>query len=159
MRTVELPDEDSEGVRESNLMRRLFLAFAAVSDNHRFYYEFIDEEGMRKLLERFLIAHKTKLILKIMFNAHPDKIIGKKLLPIKTIPGLFREYGMTEKEVAVPRIFYNYGWMQHYNAGITFEQFYLGSIALGMNGNGDNWRGIYDLIRKFVERPLTKRLK
>ena len=66
-------------------------------------------------------SHKIKFLLNVIFNTYPDKLIGKAILPIKLIPSLFKAYGITEKDIDIHHLFYSYHWMQHYDAGLTFE--------------------------------------
>ena len=82
----------------------------------------------------------------MIFNTYPDKLIGKKVLPIKLIPHLFKAYEITEKDYNLQHLFHSYHWMQHYDAGLSFEEFYKGTILLGMKGN--NWKGIEQLLKK-----------
>lgn len=93
-----------------------------------------------------MTSHKIKFLLQLIFETFPDKLIGKKILPIKLIPSLLKAYGITEKDFDLHHLFHSYHWMQHYDAGLTFEEFYRGSILMGVKGN--NWKGIEQLLRK-----------
>jgi hypothetical protein len=73
-------------------------------------------------------------------------LIGKRILPIKLIPSFFKAYGITEKDFDLRNLFLSFHWMQHYDAGLTFDEFYHGCILLGMKGQ--NWKGIEQLLRK-----------
>ena len=84
--------------------------------------------------------HKVKLLLSVIFHTFPDKLIGKKYLPTKAVAGLLRAYGITEKDYSTGRLARCYQWVQHHDVGLTFDEFYRGSILLGMKGT--NWRGI-----------------
>jgi hypothetical protein len=82
----------------------------------------------------------------MIFNTFPEKLIGKRILPVKMIPSLFKAYGITEKDYNARHLFHCYHWMQHYDAGVTFEEFYKGSLLLGMRGG--NWKGIEAFLKK-----------
>lgn len=45
-----------------------------------------------------MIQHKVKFLLQIIFNTYPEELIGKKILPIKLIPTLFRAYDIGSKD-------------------------------------------------------------
>lgn len=97
--------------------------------------------------------HKTKFLLQMVFNTQPDKIIGKKILPIKYIPGFFKIYGLSEKDLSISKIYYNYQWCQHHSAGISFEEFCDATIMLGMKGN--DWKGMETLLKKINIRKFV----
>lgn len=97
-------------------------------------------------IDRYMSHHKVKFLLEVIFKTYPEKLIGRKVLPIKLIPSLLKAYGISEKDFDLQRLFHSYHWMQHYDAGLTFEEFYRGSLLFGMKGN--NWKGIEQLLKK-----------
>jgi hypothetical protein len=56
-----------------------------------------------------------------MFNTFPEKIIGRKIIPIKLIPCIFKHYGINEKDYKLSELYLNYQWMQHHDTGLTFD--------------------------------------
>lgn len=71
-------------------------------------------------IDRYFSAHKVKFLLELMFKTFPDKIIGKKVLPIKFIPSIFKVYGISEKDFKLEEVLTNYHWVQYHDAGLTF---------------------------------------
>ena len=61
---------------------------------------------------------------------------------------MMRAYGITEKDYSGDRLRHNYQWMQHHDIGLTFEEFYKGSVLFGMGDRGHHWRGIEKLLHK-----------
>jgi hypothetical protein len=57
----------------------------------------------------------------MMFNTFPEKIIGRKIIPVKIIPSIFKHYGISEKDYKLSELYLNYQWMQHHDTGLTFD--------------------------------------
>lgn len=77
-----------------------------------------------------------------MFKVFPDKLMaGGQLLPIKVILSILKAFKISEKDYDVKELLRNYHWVQHHDAGITFDEFYKGSVLFKMKREKD-WRGL-----------------
>lgn len=49
-------------------------------------------------IDKYMSSHKIKFLLELIFKCFPDRMIGKKILPIKVIPAAFKVFGISEKD-------------------------------------------------------------
>jgi hypothetical protein len=97
-------------------------------------------------IDRYMGANKIKFLLELMFKTFPDKLIGGKVLPVKMIPTILKTYGISEKDFDLEDLLLNYHWVQHHDSGLTFEDFFKGSVLFKMHKN--NWKSIETFLRK-----------
>lgn len=96
-----------------------------------YYYSTLHSASIHSLFKQC----KTKFLLHIIFHSDKSKLIHSTYLPIKYIPRIFSNLGITGIDIPRKILFYIMYWNSYRKEGLNFDEFYNASVMLTVRNN------------------------